>query len=92
VNPKFPSIGISRPFCGAVSRTRVFLGPVESIREIEGSFALVARQGKTVRMARSMDRPVRYPALASDLLSNVHKLGATKAEILGMLKWCGFSC
>ncbi len=32
----------------------------ESAREIQGSFALVARQGKTVRMARSLDRPMRY--------------------------------
>jgi asparagine synthase (glutamine-hydrolysing) len=30
------------------------------VREIEGSFALLARNGKTVRMARSMDRPMRY--------------------------------
>ena len=28
--------------------------------EIEGSFALLARDGKTVRMARSLDRPMRY--------------------------------
>jgi asparagine synthase (glutamine-hydrolysing) len=30
------------------------------VREIEGSFALVARRGKTVRLARSLDRPMRY--------------------------------
>ncbi len=42
------------------ARARVLRGPVEKIREIEGSFALVARQGKTVRMARSLDRPMRY--------------------------------
>jgi asparagine synthase (glutamine-hydrolysing) len=28
--------------------------------KIEGSFALVAKAGKTVRMARSLDRPMRY--------------------------------
>ena len=28
--------------------------------QIEGSFALVARSGKTVRMVRSLDRPMRY--------------------------------
>src|SRR5207253_841469 len=27
---------------------------------IDGSFALLARDGKTVRMARSLDRPLRY--------------------------------
>jgi asparagine synthase (glutamine-hydrolysing) len=42
------------------ARARLLRGPAESIREIEGSFALVARVGKTVRMARSLDRPMRY--------------------------------
>ena len=42
------------------ARSRVLRGSIESIREIEGSFALVAREGKTVRMARSLDRPMRY--------------------------------
>ncbi len=42
------------------ARARILRGPVESIREIQGSFALVARQGKSVRMARSLDRPMRY--------------------------------
>ena len=31
-----------------------------NVLRIEGSFALVARTGKTVRMARSLDRPLRY--------------------------------
>ena len=35
-------------------------GPPEAVRTIEGSFALVAKAGKTVRMARSLDRPLRY--------------------------------
>src|SRR5580658_6486710 len=34
--------------------------PVEGARRIDGSFALVARRGKTVVMARSLDRPMRY--------------------------------
>lgn len=34
--------------------------PPEALRELRGSFALVARQGTTVRMARSLDRPLRY--------------------------------
>ena len=32
----------------------------EAVREIQGSFALIAREGKTVKMARSLDRPMRY--------------------------------
>jgi asparagine synthase (glutamine-hydrolysing) len=43
-----------------IARQRLLEGPPESIREIHGSFALVARRGKTVRMARSLDRPMRY--------------------------------
>jgi len=32
----------------------------QAAREIQGSFALIAREGKTVKMARSLDRPMRY--------------------------------
>jgi asparagine synthase (glutamine-hydrolysing) len=42
------------------ARSRVLAGSPEAVREIQGSFALVARDGKTVRMARSLDRPMRY--------------------------------
>jgi asparagine synthase (glutamine-hydrolysing) len=42
------------------ARTRVLRGSIESVREIDGSFSLLAREGKTVRMARSLDRPMRY--------------------------------
>jgi asparagine synthase (glutamine-hydrolysing) len=31
-----------------------------AMSNIEGSFALIAKDGKTVRMARSLDRPMRY--------------------------------
>lgn len=34
--------------------------PAEAIRDIHGSFSLIARSGKTVKMARSLDRPMRY--------------------------------
>jgi asparagine synthase (glutamine-hydrolysing) len=44
----------------AQARQRVLSGRPEAVREIEGSFALLARDGKTVRMARSLDRPMRY--------------------------------
>jgi len=42
------------------ARKRVLSGNPEAVRAIDGSFALVAREGKTVRLARSMDRPMRY--------------------------------
>jgi asparagine synthase (glutamine-hydrolysing) len=42
------------------ARNRILRGTIESVREIDGSFALLARDGKTVRMARSLDRPMRY--------------------------------
>jgi len=35
-------------------------GPAEAVQHIHGSFALIARNGKTVKMARSLDRPMRY--------------------------------
>jgi len=42
------------------ARARLHAGKPEAVRGIHGSFALVAREGKTVRMARSLDRPMRY--------------------------------
>ena len=42
------------------ARRLLLEGPAESIRRVNGSFALVAKSGKTVRMARSLDRPMRY--------------------------------
>jgi asparagine synthase (glutamine-hydrolysing) len=42
------------------ARQRVLSGSPEAVRAIDGSFALLARQGKTVRLARSLDRPMRY--------------------------------
>jgi asparagine synthase (glutamine-hydrolysing) len=35
-------------------------GDVEAVRKIDGQFALVSVEGKTVRMARSIGRPLRY--------------------------------
>jgi asparagine synthase (glutamine-hydrolysing) len=42
------------------ARKLLLEGPAEEVRKIQGSFALVARSGKTVKMARSLDRPMRY--------------------------------
>jgi asparagine synthase (glutamine-hydrolysing) len=42
------------------ARRRVLANDAEGVRAIDGSFVLLARDGKTVRMARSLDRPMRY--------------------------------
>jgi asparagine synthase (glutamine-hydrolysing) len=42
------------------ARTRVLGGDPAAVRAIDGSFALVATAGRTVRLARSLDRPMRY--------------------------------
>ena len=42
------------------ARECILRGPAEAVRQIEGSFALVAKEGKVVRLARSLDRPMRY--------------------------------
>ena len=35
-------------------------GDVEAVRKIDGQFALISVEGKTIRMARSIGRPLRY--------------------------------
>ncbi len=42
------------------ARTLLLERPADAMREISGSFTLLARSGKTVKMARSLDRPMRY--------------------------------
>ena len=42
------------------ARERLLANPVETARSLQGSFALVARRGQTVILARSLDRPMRY--------------------------------
>ena len=42
------------------ARARVLTADPQAVLGIDGSFCLVAKQGKTVRMARSLDRPMRY--------------------------------
>src|SRR5438477_11014307 len=44
----------------AEARRRVASGDPSAVRGIDGSFALVGREGETVRMARSLDHPMRY--------------------------------
>ncbi|HEY5906865.1 MAG TPA: asparagine synthetase B family protein, partial [Vicinamibacteria bacterium] len=42
------------------ARERVRAADPAAVRGIDGSFALLARDGIAVRMARSLDRPLRY--------------------------------
>ncbi|MGB3628169.1 MAG: hypothetical protein WBA18_01655, partial [Terracidiphilus sp.] len=64
------------------ARTLILDGPAESVSRIRGSFALLAKRGRRVRMARSLDRPLRYflakrkegPALVvSDRIDGIHE-------------------
>jgi asparagine synthase (glutamine-hydrolysing) len=64
------------------ARALLLEGPAERVSGIHGSFALVAKRGRTVRMARSLDRPLRYflakrkdgPALiVSDRIDSIHE-------------------
>ncbi len=63
------------------ARARVASAAPEGVGAIDGSFALVARDGRRVRLARSLDRPLRYflakqtagPALVvSDRIDAIH--------------------
>ena len=64
------------------ARERILHGTPEAVREIDGSFAIAAREGKRVRRARSLDRPLRYflakrtegPALVvADRIDTIHQ-------------------
>jgi asparagine synthase (glutamine-hydrolysing) len=64
------------------ARRRVLSGDPSAVRAIDGSFALVAVDGINVRLARSMDRPMRYflakrqdgPALlVADRIDTLHR-------------------
>src|SRR5712692_1002293 len=75
--------GLNRIYNMSVEAARAIVdgGDPAAIRGIDGSFALVARSGKRVRMARSIDRPLRYfiakrhegPCLVvADRISTIH--------------------
>ena len=64
------------------ARRRILSGHPAAVRAIDGSYALVAVDGTKVRMARSLDRPMRYflakrqegPALfVSDRIDTLHQ-------------------
>ena len=55
-----PSLNVIHNMDVDEARRRVLSGAADQVREIDGAFALVAHDGIIVRIARSMDRPVRY--------------------------------
>lgn len=55
-----PSLNVIHNMSIEEARARVRAGDAAGVRAIDGAFALVAHDGITVRIARSMDRPVRY--------------------------------
>jgi len=55
-----PSLNVIHNMDVDQARRRVLSGAADQVRDIDGAFALVAHDGITVRIARSMDRPVRY--------------------------------
>lgn len=64
------------------ARSRVRAGHPATVRAIGGTFAIVARDGETVRIARSLDRPIRFflakqvegPALiVADRIDAIHR-------------------
>src|SRR5262249_18322075 len=70
----------------AEARRLVASGKPEAVREIDGSFALVAQEGETVRMARSLDRPMRFflaKQAAGPLLVVAARIDAIRAFLQG---------
>jgi asparagine synthase (glutamine-hydrolysing) len=64
------------------ARERVANGDVQKIRAIDGHFALVARRGQTVRLARSLQLPMRYFIVKQSegpALLVTHRIDAIKA-------------
>ena len=55
-----PALNRIRNMSVEEARGRLLEADPAGVRAIEGSFALVARDGIRVRMARSLDRPLRY--------------------------------
>lgn len=55
-----PSKNILFHMTYAEAARRVLSGDPELVNGIQGQFAIVTQQGKTIRMARSIGRPIRY--------------------------------
>jgi asparagine synthase (glutamine-hydrolysing) len=60
VNLLDPDLNIVLNMSVAEATERVGTGEPAQVREIDGQFALVHKQGKIIRMARSIGRPMRF--------------------------------
>ena len=60
VNLVDPAANVLLNVSPAEALERVGSGDPQAVREIDGQFALVHKQGKIVRLARSIGRPLRY--------------------------------
>ena len=87
VNLLDPSLNRLHGISDIEALKRLKSGDAQGIRQIDGSFALLVYEGKLVRMARSLDRPMRYflakraagPALfVADRMDTIHR--ALQAE------------
>lgn len=66
------------------ARQRILIGDPEQVLGIDGSFALVASEGDLVRLARSLDRPLRYflaKAAAGPVLIVADRMDAIRDEL-----------
>ncbi|MEL7060270.1 MAG: asparagine synthase-related protein [Acidobacteriota bacterium] len=66
------------------ARRAVAADDVEAVRRLFGSFALVTRDGEAVRMARSLDRPLRYflaKEASGPLLVVAERIDEIRAEL-----------
>jgi asparagine synthase (glutamine-hydrolysing) len=69
---------------------RLASGDPERVRGIDGQFALVHKSGKTVRMARSLGRPLRY-FIAKQHAGPVLVIADRIADIVGYLRDAGLA-
>lgn len=73
----------------AEARARLVAAEPTALLDLAGSFALVAREGETVRMARSLDRPLRY-FLAKEVEGPMLVVAERISEIRDFLASCGY--
>jgi asparagine synthase (glutamine-hydrolysing) len=69
---------------------RLASGDPEQVRGIDGQFALVHKAGKTIRMARSLGRPLRY-FIAKQQAGPVLVIADRIADIVGYLRDAGLA-
>lgn len=72
------------------AKQSILAGDPKAVREIDGSFALIATEGKIVKIARSLDRPIRY-FLAKRVDGPTLIVASRIDEIFGWLKQQGLS-